>query len=56
MDKLYIIGNGFDIAHGLPTSFNPDFENIAKNLESIPFFGIYINLKIMIFGLTSRIC
>lgn len=38
MDKLYIIGNGFDIAHGLPTNFKPDFKKIAENIESIDCF------------------
>lgn len=38
MDKLYIIGNGLDIAHDLPTNLKPDFEQIAENLESIDYF------------------
>ena len=30
MTKLYIIGNGFDLAHGLPTSYNKDLKKILK--------------------------
>ncbi|STE38046.1 AbiH family protein [Enterococcus mundtii] len=30
MAKLYIIGNGFDLAHGLPTSYNKDLKKILK--------------------------
>jgi hypothetical protein len=36
--KLFIIGNGFDIAHGLPTRFNPDFKKIAESNESNSYF------------------
>ena len=40
--KLFIIGNGFDLAHGLPTSFNPDFKNITEVHEQISdFWDIY---------------
>ncbi|WP_274518647.1 AbiH family protein [Streptococcus mutans] len=35
---LFIIGNGFDLAHGLPTKFNPDFKEIAEKNESNPYF------------------
>ena len=35
--NLFLIGNGFDIAHGLPTKFNPDFKIIAQANESIPY-------------------
>ncbi|MBC1585709.1 hypothetical protein HB917_10915 [Listeria seeligeri] len=38
MSNLFIIGNGFDLAHGLPTSFNPDFREIAEANESAPDF------------------
>lgn len=30
-DTLYIIGNGFDIAHGLKTTYN-DFKNWLEKL------------------------
>ena len=30
MKKLFIIGNGFDIAHGLPTKYS-DFQNYLIN-------------------------
>lgn len=30
MSKLFIIGNGFDISHGLPTKYS-DFQNYLKN-------------------------
>ena len=35
---LFIIGNGFDLAHGLPTKFDPDFKVIAEKNESNPYF------------------
>ncbi|EHJ52715.1 Uncharacterised protein [Streptococcus macacae NCTC 11558] len=37
-NKLFIIGNGFDLAHGLPTKFDPDFKKIAENNEVDPSF------------------
>lgn len=36
--RLFIIGNGFDLAHELPTNFNPDFKKIAEKYEQIPYF------------------
>lgn len=30
MNKLFIIGNGFDMAHGLPTSYNDFREYLIK--------------------------
>jgi hypothetical protein len=33
-NRLFIIGNGFDLAHGLPTRFDPDFKEIAAGGES----------------------
>lgn len=40
--KLFIIGNGFDLDHDLPTKFDPDFKNIAKKNETYPdFWDIY---------------
>ena len=38
MKRLFLIGNGFDIAHNLPTKFNPNFKMIAERNESINFF------------------
>ena len=35
---LFIIGNGFDLAHRLPTRFDPDFREIAEKNESNPYF------------------
>lgn len=35
---LFIIGNGFDLAHNLPTKFNPDFKNIAEVHEPNSLF------------------
>lgn len=32
-NKLFIIGNGFDLANNLPTRFDPDFKNIAIKYE-----------------------
>lgn len=40
-NKLFIIGNGFDIAHGLPTRFDPDFKNIALKYEQDNFWELY---------------
>lgn len=40
-DKLFIIGNGFDIAHRLPTKFDPDFKNIALKYEQDNFWELY---------------
>lgn len=36
--RLFIIGNGFDLAHGLPTKFNPDFKGIAETNEPESLF------------------
>lgn len=33
MNKIFIIGNGFDLAHGLPTSYNHFIDNFWKNLK-----------------------
>ena len=44
-NKLFIIGNGFDIAHGLPTNFNPNFKNIAKKYEQGKFWELYQTQK-----------
>lgn len=38
---LYIIGNGFDLAHNLPTKFDPDFRNIAEKYEYEYFWELY---------------
>ena len=40
-NKLYIIGNGFDLAHNLPTKYDPDFMNFAKKNEPDNFWDIY---------------
>lgn len=40
-NKLYIIGNGFDLAHGMPTKFDPDFKNIACKNELYDFWEMY---------------
>lgn len=34
-DKLYIIGNGFDLHHGLKTSYDDFRENQAKKLPDL---------------------
>lgn len=39
--KLFIIGNGFDIAHHLPTRFDPNFKNIAMKYEHGKFWDLY---------------
>lgn len=33
MRNLYIIGNGFDLAHNLPTSFASDYKKILKKID-----------------------
>ena len=40
-NKLFIIGNGFDLANNLPTRFDPDFKNIAKKYEQDNFWDLY---------------
>lgn len=44
MDKLFIIGNGFDIAHGLSTTYN-SFKDFLTNKEN----GKYIKDRICFF-------
>jgi hypothetical protein len=34
MNRLVIIGNGFDLAHGLPTSYRDFIDDFWKNLEN----------------------
>lgn len=42
MKRLFIIGNGFDLEHGLPTRYNPDFKRIAEmNEQNSSFWEIY---------------
>lgn len=40
-NKLFIIGNGFDLAHNLPTRFNPDFKLITDEYEQQNFWDLY---------------
>lgn len=40
-NKIFVIGNGFDLAHNLPTKFDPDFKNIALNYEQDNFWDLY---------------
>ena len=40
-NKLYIIGNGFDLAHNLPTRFDPDFKNITSKYEFENFWELF---------------
>lgn len=37
-NRLFIIGNGFDLSHDLPTKFDPNFKDIAGKNEPIPYF------------------
>ena len=55
MNKLFIIGNGFDIAHSLPTAYNPHFKEMAERIEQISYFGIFIKVEKLIYGLILRI-
>ena len=36
--RLFIVGNGFDLDHGIPSRYNPDFKNIAERIEPISYF------------------
>lgn len=38
MSRLFLIGNGFDIDHGLPTKYTPNFKKIAERIEQRPYF------------------
>lgn len=40
-NKLFIIGNGFDVAHKMPTKFNLDFKKVAEKYEYQNFWEIY---------------
>lgn len=40
-NKLFVIGNGFDLAHNLPTRFAPDFKDIAIKHEQDNFWDLY---------------
>lgn len=40
-EKLFIIGNGFDLAHKLPTKFDPNFKDIALKYEQGNFWELY---------------
>ena len=36
-EKLFIIGNGFDLAHNIPTKYNPNFKTIAEGIEQTSY-------------------
>ena len=38
MNRLYVIGNGFDLEHDLPTNFDPHFKAIAESIEQLDYF------------------
>ena len=38
MNKLFIIGNGFDREHKLPTAYDPHFKEIAEKIEQVSYF------------------
>ena len=40
-NRMFIIGNGFDLAHALPTRFDPDFKEFAEAYEQWDFWGRY---------------
>ena len=40
-NKLFSIGNGFDLAHNLPTRFDPDFMNFSRKYEQYNFWDLY---------------
>lgn len=39
--RLFVIGNGFDLAHKLPTSISCDFKNVAMSLDGGDFWSLY---------------
>ncbi|MGI5989800.1 MAG: AbiH family protein [Lachnospiraceae bacterium] len=39
--QLFIIGNGFDLAHDIPSRFSPDFKEIADEYDSDNFWELY---------------
>lgn len=42
MTRLFIIGNGFDLSHNLPTRYDPDFKEIAESYERpYDFWDLY---------------
>lgn len=44
-NKLFVIGNGFDLAHNLPTKFDPDFKRIAIKHDKNHFWDLYQSRK-----------
>lgn len=36
--KLFILGNGLDLNHKLPTNYHPDFYDAAQRKGAIDFF------------------
>ena len=45
MAKLFIIGNGLDLAHNMPTRFDPDFKDISERIEGSFFWDLYQSKK-----------
>ena len=45
MAKLFIIGNGFDLAHNMPKRFDPNFKDIAERVERSCFWDLYQSQK-----------
>ena len=42
MNVTYIIGNGFDLAHQLPTNYKENFKTITEKNESVrEFWELY---------------
>lgn len=44
-NKPFIIGNGFDLAHGLPTSFDPSFKKYLNKNDCEGFWELYQSKK-----------
>lgn len=44
-NKLFIIGNGFDLEHNLPTRFELDFMNFSRKYEQYNFWELYQTRK-----------
>ena len=52
MNRLVIIGNGFDLAHGLPTSYRDFIDDFWRNI--IKYYDSYLVKKMVYFNLDDR--
>ena len=54
-NRLFIIGNGFDLAHELPTSYPDHFKRIAESNEKWVFRKIYGIIKTILVANDGRL-